>query len=79
MQRYEMTTEELDALRKAASTPGVFVGGILKGYDPARAASERVWREMGRKYGFDWRSVRGPDSGEPKTVFYAKPAADREE
>jgi len=64
--RYTMTDDELGALRNAARRTGVFTGGVLAGFDPARAASEKLWKEMGEKYGFKWRTVRG-SGGDPKT------------
>ena len=71
MKRYTMTIDELEALKKAAATPGVFTGGILKGYNPAKAALEKLWQEMGERYGFDWETIQ-PVSGEPMEVFEAK-------
>ena len=70
--RYVMTEKELDTLYKAARTPGVFLGGVLAGYNPARSASEKVWKRLGKKYGFEWTSVR-PIVGESDRVFQATP------
>jgi len=71
MKRYTMTAEELEKLKKAAATPGVFTGGILAGYDPAKEAIEKLWREMGVRYGFDWETVQ-PVDGQPPRVFQAE-------
>ena len=70
--RYRMTDEELNELLKAAQTPGVFTGGILAGYDPARAASEEVWQRLGDKYGFQWRTARSIP-GQLPMFFEAEP------
>ncbi len=69
MKQYTMTDEELVALKTAAATPGVF-GGPLAGYDPGRAASEKLWKEMGDRYGFVWETVAS--SGGDERVFAAK-------
>jgi len=69
--RFTMTEEEFKSLQEAARTPGVFLGGPLAGFDPARAASEDLWKKMGQKYGFRWQSVR-PVAGQPQTVFEAE-------
>lgn len=72
MKRYTMTQEELDALHRAAVTPGVFLGGPLAGYNPARSASEKLWEEMGEKYGFLWETARAA-SGSGNDTFEAEP------
>ena len=72
--KYTMTQDEFDALKKAASIPGVFTGGILAGYNPARAASEKLWQKMGEKYGFDWNTVRAVSAGSGTQMeFTAEP------
>ncbi len=72
MTHYTMTQDEYDALVKAARTPGVFTGGILAGYNPARVASEKLWQEMGKKYGFDWTTVRALGVNAPQMDFTAE-------
>ena len=70
--KYTMTEDELKSLVMAAQTPGVFLGGPLAGFDPARSASEKCWEVMGDRYGFDWRTV-APVAGEGNRVFTAEP------
>ena len=56
--KYTMTQDEFDALAKA---------------NPARVASEKLWQEMGKKYGFDWKTVRAT-SGDNQMEFTADPS-----
>lgn len=72
MKRYVLTPDELRDLIEAARTPGVFLGGPLRGYDPAREASERAWQSLGERHGFDWRTVH-PVAGMDDRYFEAEP------
>ena len=74
MKTFCMTQDELEGLSQAARTPGVFLGGILQGYSPARSASDAIWRRLGDKYGFDWQTAK-PVPGQPQHVFQAEPSS----
>lgn len=75
VKRYKLTDEQLADVRKAASTPGVFLGGPLAGYDPAQHAIEDFWKKLGKEMGFDWSTVKGVQ-GEGQEVFEAEEVDD---
>lgn len=69
---FKMTKAELESLYAAAQTPGVFLGGPLAGYNPARERSEEIWKSLGDKYGFKWETVA--PAGRDQQIFLAEPS-----
>lgn len=65
--RYTLDATDLADLQRAAQTPGVLLGGPLKGYEPAKAASDKVWQEIGERMGFRWATVK-PVEGTTDTI-----------
>lgn len=72
MKGYEMNQGEYDALLEAAATPGVFTGGMLTGYSPAKHALEKVWSGMAARLAFKEGTMIPSKTGGPM-VFMAEP------
>lgn len=64
MKNFEMTEEELDKMKSISQTktPVMKFGNYWSGLD-AQERANHFWKELAKKYGFEWDSVR-PISGE---------------
>ena len=74
---YEMSEEDLKAIREACRpVPVMMIGGVSPS-SPQRNAN-RVWRKLGEKMNFDYMTVR-PIEGKPPRFFSAIPLETKSE
>lgn len=67
---FEMTKEELDEILKASESIPLIM--LQCGMPPTpQERANAAWRELGKKRGFDWKTVR-PVSGKSQNTFVAE-------
>lgn len=77
MKEFKMTQEEMDkilSINKEGGDPVTYLSG---GKPMGKSLQEKIndyWKELGKKYGFQWDTVTGP--GSTKLHFKAKPTND---
>lgn len=70
---YQLTPEEFEKMKTIAqdSTPVMKFGDYWSGMDKQERANN-FWKEMGKKYGFEWNTAEGIP-GKEITFFAATP------
>lgn len=56
----------------SADGPAIYLPGGPPVYEDARKKAEALWRKLGKKMGFDWKTVR-PAPDKPAHFFLAEP------
>ena len=77
MKLYEMSETDMAKIIEASKpTPVMYLSGGISMFDSPQENANRAWRELGKRMGFKWDTVRPSDRGQ--LFFTAEPEPPKE-